>query len=396
MINNYYYNIGVEESAIRKLFGYGIRRKAEIGEDNVFDFSLGNPNVPPPKAVTDTLYELLKMDPIDLHAYSVGVGHQEPREQIAQAYKMQFNHNASFEHVFLTCGAAFAIVISIGAVCNPGDEVIEIAPFFAEYSNWVKQNYCIEVQVMSRKEDFQIDCEAVDNAITEKTSAVIINSPNNPTGAIYTKKNLEDLAVVLNNAQKKFNRPIYLLVDEPYRFINYGNDVPFVPNIYENTIVINSATKFLSLAGERIGHVYVSSLMKDADKVFKAIEGAARAYGHVCAPVLFQRLYGKCFNIVPDTSLYEHNRELLCKILDECCLKYTKPSGAFYLFVKSPIKDSCKFSDFLKKYDILAVPSKSFGIEGWIRFSYCIPTKTITNSYDAFKNMYLDLKNNNL
>lgn len=385
MLNQRFYNLGAEPSAIRTLFMHGLKRKLEIGEDKVFDFSLGNPSVPAPKKASHKLQEMLLADPVELHAYSPAAGLPEVREQIAAFIKKSYNCMATAEDVFVTTGAAGGLTATLSAISNPGDEVIIIAPYFPEYEVWVNNAGCIPVKVLAEQTTFQIDVNAVKDAITDKTVAIIVNSPCNPTGAIYSEENVKELAGVLNG--------IYLISDEPYRKLAFNKSVPWIPNYYENTIVVDSISKSLSMPGERLGSVFVSPKCKNALEVMHAIAGASRAFGHVCAPVLFQRLYAECLNLEPDLRSYDNNRKLLCELMDELGLEYVEPEGTFYLWFKSPISDANKFSDMAKKHDLLIVPSDSFGVKGWIRIGYCVSNKTIKNSIPAWRKLMQDVNN---
>lgn len=384
MINDACYLLGEKPSAIRELFAYGLKRKQEIGEEKVFDFSLGNPNVPCPDDVTNNLKQSLSTDPVELHSYSMAAGLPDVRAKIAESISQNHNFLAKPEHVFLTTGAAGGLAACMNALANPGEEIILLSPYFAEYNMWVLSAGCEIVEVPCNKKTFQLDISAIDAAITEKTAAIVLNSPNNPTGAIYSEESIKELAQILYKAEKKYNNEIYIICDEPYRKITYGNKVPFVPSIYNNTVVCDSASKFLSLPGERIGHIYISSTADYPQDIFFAIAGAARALGHVCAPVMFQRMYAECIDAKPDLSVYKKNRDLITKKMDELGFEYIEPQGAFYLWIKSPFEDARKFSDLAKQYELLIVPSNSFGYNGWLRLGYCVSTSTIINSFPAW------------
>jgi len=289
MINEAMYALGDEPSAIRELFAYGLKRKAEIGDDKVFDFSIGNPSVPAPAAVKEAILDLMEEDPVILHGYSPAAGDPQVKQVIADAISRKFGVTATPGQLYLTAGAAAGLAISIAALTQPGDEVLVISPYFPEYKTWIEAAGCTIVEVPAQVPSFQIDTEAVAAAITPKTSAVIVNSPNNPVGAVYTRENLEALATVLRAAEERFAHPIYLISDEPYREITYGAEVPYVPAIYPRTLVCYSYSKALSLPGERIGYIYVSDAMPDARNVAVAVAGAGRALGYVCAPVLCRR-----------------------------------------------------------------------------------------------------------
>ncbi len=386
MIDDRMYNLGNEPSAIRELFAYGMKRKAEIGDDKVFDYSIGNPSVPAPQKVADTINEAMKLSPVELHAYSPASGIPAVRAAIAESIARRYDIPAKAEHVYMTVGAAASIAISLGAISNPGDEVIVPTPYFPEYKVWIETMGCSIVEVPTQVPSFQLDVQAMGAAITAKTAAVIINSPNNPVGAVYTRENLEALAAMLRAKEEEFGHPIYLISDEPYREIVYGAEVPYVPTIYPRTLVCYSYSKALSLPGERVGYVYVSDTMdaEEADRVFFAVAGAGRAHGYICAPVLFQRVVAACVDEPSDVAAYAENRRILTEGLDALGYEYVQPDGAFYLWVRALEPDAQAFSDQAKKHELLLVPSDSFGVPGWVRLSYCIAKKTIEDSMPAF------------
>ena len=383
MINEKMYGLGDEPSAIRELFAYGLARKAEIGAENVFDFSIGNPSVPAPALVGDTMRELLAMDPVALHAYSPAAGLPEVREAIAASLRERYGVGATAGHVYMTAGAAAALAASIAAVTEPGDEVVVISPYFPEYRTWIEAAHCTIVEVPAAVPSFQPDIEALRATIGPRTSAVIINTPNNPVGAVYTCASLEALAALLREKEAELGRPLYLISDEPYREITYGAQVPWVPSIYDRTIVCYSYSKALSLPGERIGWVYVSDSAPDGDKVAVAIAGAGRALGYVCAPVLLQRVAARCVNEPSDVAAYAENRSLLTEGLAALGYEYVEPDGAFYLWVRALEEDAEAFSERAKQFELLIVPSDSFGVGGWVRLSYCIARDTIERSMPA-------------
>lgn len=386
MVNERMYGLGNEPSAIRELFAYGLVRKAEIGADNVFDFSIGNPSVPAPDAVKQAALELLDQPAVSLHGYSPAAGVPEVRATIAESIRCRFDVPASAEHIYMTVGAAASIAISLSAVTQPGDEVIVISPFFPEYKVWIETAGCTCVEVPAHVPDFQLDIDALAAAIGPKTSAVIINTPNNPVGAVYSRANLEALAKLLTEKEAELGRELFLISDEPYREIVYeGIEVPYVPSLYARTIVCYSYSKSLSLPGERIGYVFVSDAMDDADRVFAAVAGAGRALGYICAPVLFQRVIAACVDQPSDVEAYAENRKLLTDGLSALGYEYVEPQGAFYLWVRALEDDAQAFSDRAKEHELLIVPSDSFGVGGWVRISYCIARETIVNSMPAFK-----------
>ncbi len=385
MINESMYALGAAPSAIRELFAYGLARKAQIGAENVFDFSIGNPSVPAPAVVRDTILELMEEDPVTLHGYSPAAGDPRVREAVASSIRDKYGVPATAAQVYMTAGAAAGLAISIAAVTVPGDEVVVISPYFPEYRTWIEAAGCTVVEVPAQVPSFQIDVEAVAAAINCKTSAIIVNSPNNPVGAVYTRENLEALACALRAKEAELGRDIYLISDEPYREITYGKEVPYIPTIYARTIVCYSYSKSLSLPGERIGYVYVSDLMEDAARVSVTVAGAGRALGYVCAPVLLQRVVAKCLYEPSDVAAYAANRELLAGGLAKLGYEYVEPDGAFYLWVKALEPDAQAFSDRAKQFELLIVPSDSFGVGGWVRLSYCIARETIEAAMPAFK-----------
>ncbi len=385
MINEKMHGLGAEPSAIRELFAYGMARAAEVGAENVFDFSIGNPSVPAPPKVRETILALMEEDPVSLHGYTPASGDPAVREVVARHIRERYGVEATPGQLYLTAGAAAAIAISLSAVTHPGDEVIVISPFFPEYSTWIGLCGCERVEVPASVPDFQIDVDAVAAAIGPKTSAIIINSPNNPVGAVYTRQNLEALAAMLSAKEAELGRPLYLISDEPYREITYGAEVPYVPCLYPRTIVCTSYSKSLSLPGERIGYLYVSDVMDDAADVACAVAGAGRALGYICAPVLMQRVLAACIDEPSDVAAYAENRRILTEGLSALGYEYVEPEGAFYLWVRALEPDAQAFSDRAKGFELLLVPSDSFGVGGWVRLSYCIARDTIERSLPAFK-----------
>ena len=385
MINEKMYGLGVEPSVIRELYAYGLQRKALVGEENVYDFSIGNPSIPAPDQVRRAIAKLIEGDPTMLHGYTPSAGAPSTRQAVADHIKRNYGVDAKAGQVYMTVGAAAGLAISISAVTVPGDEVIVISPYFPEYRIWIEMAGCTVVAVPAQVPSFQVDAEALAAAITPRTSAVIINSPNNPVGAIYTRETLEAVADVLTAKEKELGRHLYLISDEPYRQITYGMEVPYVPCIYPRTIVCYSYSKSLSLPGERIGYVYVSDAMDNAAEVSLAVAGAGRALGYVCAPALFQYVLEECIDLPSDVEAYAVNRRILTEGLSELGYEYVEPDGAFYLWVKALEDDARAFSERAKQYELLLVPSDSFGVGGWVRLSYCIAKDTIERSMPAFK-----------
>ena len=380
MLNQRMHELGAEPNKIRELFAYGLERKAQIGPENVYDYSIGNPSVPAPSEVLQQFEAQLAQDPVKVHEYTPSPGDARVREAITN-----FDIPATFGNVYVTSGASSAIAITLAAISNPGDEVIAIAPYFPEYKTWAQAAGCTLVEVPALTPSFQPDIQAIEAAITPKTSAVIINSPNNPVGTVYTRASLEALAEMLQRKEQELGTRIMLISDEPYREIVYGAEVPYVPNLYEDTIVCYSFSKSLSLPGERIGYIYVSDLIPDAADISVAVAGAGRALGYICAPVLLQRVVAECLDVPSDVAIYEENRQILTEGLTELGYEFVEPEGAFYLWVRALEPDAVAFSERAKEFELLLVPSDSFGAQGWVRLSYCIAQKTIRDSLPAFR-----------
>lgn len=390
MYNETMYEHGNAPSAIRELFAYGMERKDQIGEDKVFDFSIGNPSVPAPDSVAETIRELADMAPAQLHAYSAAQGLESTRSAIAENLNKRFGTHYTADNLYLTMGAAACLSACFTALIEPGDEIIVIAPYFPEYRIWIEFAGGVCVEVPAREDNFQIDLDALEQAITEKTKAVVINTPNNPVGTVYTRETLEGLADVLVQAEQKFDHDIYLISDEPYRELTYGVEVPWVPAIYPNTLVCYSWSKSLSLPGDRIGYVLVPNEVHDSREVYLAVCGAGRSLGYICAPVFFQRVIERCVDEPTNVEAYAVNREILTHALDELGYEYIEPDGAFYLWIKALEPDAQAFSNKAKEHELLLVPSDSFGVGGWVRAGYCIDKSTIEHSIPAFAALKAD------
>lgn len=387
MINEKMLALGQTRSVIRELFEYGKKRKAEIGAENVFDFSLGNPSIPTPQSVTEAINEIVNnTDPVMLHGYTSAQGDANVRAAIAENINERFYAGVSADDIYMTVGAAASLTISLKALAVPGDEVITFTPYFPEYRVFVEAADAKLIEVQSREEDFQVDKDVFAAAVNEKTKAVIINSPNNPSGVVLREETLIGICDVLREKSDEYGHPIYLITDEPYRELVY-NDVfvPYVMNYYNNTLVGYSFSKSLSLPGERIGYIAVSPRMENRDQVYAAVCGAGRALGFVCAPSLFQYVCAKCAGQTSDISVYEKNRDILYNGLTDLGYKCVRPDGAFYLFVKALEPDAIAFCEKAKKHELLLVPSNSFGCEGFVRISYCVTTEQIEKSLPAFK-----------
>ena len=395
MISEKMMRLGKKSSIIREIFEYGKKRKAEIGAENVFDFSLGNPSVPAPQKVTDVMNKLIAETPAEvLHGYTSAPGDLNVRNAIADYINNKFGVKANAGLIYMTCGAAASLTITLNAIVEEGDEVIALAPFFPEYRVFVEQAGAKLVVVSCKKEDLQIDFDALEKAITSNTKAIIVNSPNNPSGVIIPESDIIKLTDLLKAKQNEFGKEIFIISDEPYRELVFtGDKVPYIPCYYDNTFVCYSYSKALSLPGERIGYIFVSPNMKDAGDVFAAVCGSGRALGFVCAPALMQYTIAQCLEDTADISIYERNRKILYDALTEFGYTVIKPDGAFYMFVKSLEDDANKFYERAKKFELLLVPSDSFGCEGFVRISYCVDTELIERSLPAFKALYEDYKN---
>lgn len=386
-INEKSYAYGAQKSSIREIAAYGGARKAQIGAENVFDFSLGNPSIPAPESVRASIARALELPPTQLHGYTPAPGLPAAREAVAASLNRRFGTSYAAGDVYLTCGAAASLSISFHTLVNPGDEVIVIAPYFPEYRVWIETAGATCVEVMADPETFQIDVPAVAAAVNERTKAIVINSPNNPVGSVYAQKNLEDLAAALHDTQKRLGTQVYLISDEPYREIAYGADVPWVPAIYDRTIVCYSYSKSLSLPGERIGWVLVPNTNPEHDRLVLAVAGAGRKLGFVCAPALFQHVVIDCVDEPTNVEAYAENRRVLTEGLSALGYEFIEPQGAFYLWVKALEPDASAFFERAKALELLPVPSDSFGCPGWVRVGYCVSKETIVNSMPAWKKL---------
>ena len=376
---------GAQKSSIREISAYANARKAEIGAENVFDFSLGNPSIPAPDAVRASIERALALPATQLHGYTPASGLPSVREAVAASLTRRFGDGtASANDLYLTCGAAASLSITFNAIVNPGDEVIVIAPYFPEYRVWIETSGATCVEVMADAATFQVDVAAVAAAITPRTKAVVINSPNNPVGSVYSRDNLAALADALREAEKNLGTTIYLVADEPYREITYGAEVPWVPSLYDRTIVCYSYSKSLSLPGERIGWVLVPPTNPEHDELVLAVAGAGRKLGFVCAPALFQRVLADCVDCPSDVEAYAENRRALTEGLAALGYEFIEPEGAFYLWVKALEPDAGAFFERAKALELLPVPSDSFGCPGWVRVGYCVSHETIVNSLPAW------------
>ena len=388
MVNQNAYQLGANRSCIRDLFEYGRQRAAIVGEEQVYDYSLGNPSIPSPAQVDEAIRQILLDTPtLQVHGYTSAVGDLATRQAIADDLNRRYNAGCRAEDFFIGCGAAPELVAVFRSLAVPGGELLVIAPYFPEYKPFAEEAGLTFKVVPPDVPDFQVKLEAVEAMLTPNTQAVLVNSPNNPSGVVYTRQTLQALAELLTRKSEEFGHPIYIVSDEPYRELAYGVEVPFVPTIYPNTIVCYSYSKSLSLPGERIGYVYVPQSAADSRTVYAAVAGAARSAGHVCAPSLWQKVIARCAGLRPDLESYDRNRRALYEALTEMGYEMAKPDGAFYLFIKAPGGDANAFSEKAKKKDLLLVPGDGFGCPGYFRICYCVSYKMIMRSLPVFREL---------
>lgn len=388
MINEKAYALGANRSCIRDLFEYGRARAAIVGAENVYDYSLGNPSIPSPRYVNQAVREVLEeMDSLAVHGYTTAIGDLAARKAIADDLNGRYVANVRPEDLFIGCGAAPELCAVFSALAVPGAEILAVAPYFPEYKPFVESAGCVFKVVPPDVPNFQIDLAAVEAMLTPRTQAIIINSPNNPSGVVYTEETLCKLGALLTKKGAEFGHPIYIVADEPYRELTYGCTAPFIPNIYPNTVVCYSYSKSLSLPGERIGYIYVPQQAADASTLYAAIAGAARSMGHVCAPSLWQKVIAKCTHLRPDLAAYDRNRRALYEGLTAMGYEMAKPDGAFYLFIKAPGGDANAFSEKAKQKDLLVVPGDGFGCPGYFRICYCVSYDMIRKSLPVFRQL---------
>lgn len=387
-------NLGTARSEIREAFAFAQARAAEVGAENVDDFSIGNPSVPAPATVAEAVHKLVDaIDPIKLHGYTPAQGDAQARQALAEDLNRRFGTNYTADNFYLTAGAAGALCCALSALSCPGDTFITFAPYFPEYKVFVESAGAELVTVPADIEDFQIDFAAFEQALTPNTKGVIINSPNNPTGVVYSEATIQKLAQVLTEKSKEYGHTIWLISDEPYREIVYRDTpLPWVPNYYPNTLVCYSYSKSLSLPGQRIGYVLVPPQAEDADIVYAAVCGAGRALGYVCAPSLFQLVAAECTGQTADIEIYHKNRDLLLNALRDMGYTCAQPDGAFYLFPRSLEPDARAFCERARKYDLVLVPGDSFGCPGHVRISYCVPTEQIQRALHKFEQLAAEYK----
>ena len=397
MFNEEAYALGANRSCIRELFEYGRSRAAQVGAENVFDFSLGNPSIPAPAGVRDAIAQLLEdTDSLQLHGYTTAVGDLQTRQAIAHDLNCRYGTHVTPGELFIGCGAAPELCAVFKALTFPGAKILAIAPYFPEYKPFVQSAGAVFQAVAPDVPDFQINFAELDKCLTKDTAAVIVNSPNNPTGTVYTEETLRRLAALLEQKSRVFGHPIYIVADEPYRELVYdGVTTPFIPSIYRNTVVCYSYSKSLSLPGERIGYIYVPRDSYDGEQLYLAIAGAARSLGHVCAPSLWQKVIARCAGLRPDLDAYDKNRKTLYEGLLAAGYEAAKPDGAFYLFVKAPGGDANAFSQFAKEKDLLLVPGDGFCCPGWFRLCYCVSYDQIIRSLPVFREILEQWKQRN-
>ena len=387
MINPKMYELGSRRSVIREIFEYGKLRKQEVGEDKVYDFSIGNPSVEAPAAVAERVKELLEVNPSTLvHGYTSAQGDPKARQAIADDLNNRFGTSFTGSNVYLTCGAAASLTISLRSVIDSENQnVMVFAPFFTEYRVFIESMGASIQVVPASFPKLDLNLDAFENMINDKTVAVILNSPNNPTGVVYSEEQIMRLAEILNRKSAEFGHPIYIISDEPYREITYGCVPPFITKYYANSLICYSYSKGLSLPGERIGYILVPDVMPEWQNMYAAVCGAGRSLGFICAPTMFQHVITKCAPLTSDLSKYAANRDLIYNGLTELGYECVRPDAAFYLFVKCLEDDANAFCMRARKYDLLLVPSDDFGCPGYVRIAYCVSADTIKNSMPVLK-----------
>ena len=388
MLNQKSYALGANRSVIRDLFEYGNGRAAIVGRENVYDYSIGNPSIPSPKEVEDTIKAVLAdTDSLLVHGYTSAVGDLATRQAISDDLNARYGANTKASDFFIGCGAAPELVAVFRALAVENAEILAIAPYFPEYKPFVEETGATFKVVPADVPSFQINMKKLEEMLTPNTQAIILNSPNNPSGVVYTRETLAKLGDILTRKGEEFGHPIYIVSDEPYRELTYGVEVPFLPLIYPNTIICYSYSKSLSLPGERIGYIYVCAEAADSAALYAAIAGAARGVGHVCAPSLWQKVIARCTHLRPDLDAYDSNRRMLYDSLTAMGYEMAKPDGAFYLFIKAPGGDAVAFMEKAKAKDLLIVPGDGFGCPGYFRICYCVSYDMICKSLPVFKEL---------
>ncbi len=394
MLNEKMYALGNKRSIIREIFEYCKSRAGEIGPDKVFDFSIGNPSVEPPKEISEAIIDLVNNESsVLLHGYTSAQGDLGVRQAIAKEINEKFGAGVNENSIYMTCGAAASLTISLRALLNEGDECVVFAPFFTEYRVFVENAGGKLVVSTPMEKTFQVDVRDLESKISEKTRAIIMNSPNNPSGVVYNEETIKAVCKVLEKKQREYGNPIYLIADEPYRELVFDDiKVPYLMNYYDNTIVCYSYSKALSLPGERIGYIAVSPRAQDSQKVYLAVCGAGRSLGYVCAPSLFQQVIKRTIGAKVDVNIYKENRDILYNALTEYGYECVQPDGAFYLFVRALEDDAYKFFEKAKQKEILVVPCDDFGVSGYVRIAYCVDKQRIVNALPAFKSLAEEYK----
>ena len=395
MVNEKYHGLGTAPSVIRELFAYGLQQAKVVGKENVYDYSLGNPSIPAPAKVNETIKKLVDTeDSIQLHGYSMAPGFENVRQAIADNLNERFGVNAKANELFMTCGCAPALVsVAHALTTSPEDEFVAIAPFFPEYNVFFTCAGAKLTVVPADTVHFQIDMDALEKTINEHSVAVVINSPNNPSGVIYPEANIKAACEVLKAKEAEYGHPIYIIADEPYRELVYTEEkVAFIPSIYDNTIICYSWSKSLSLPGDKIGYIAVPKSVADYDLIIPAINGAGRVLGYVCAPSLFQQVVKECVDVMPDIEPYRVNRDLLYNALVEYGYNVAKPSGAFYMYIEAPDKDAEAFCEKAKQQDVLLVPGTGFGTPSYMRLSYCVEKSKVEKCLPVFKKLMEEYK----
>ena len=386
MVSERMLGLGTARSVIRELFEYGKQRAAIVGAENVFDFSLGNPSVPAPPQVNETAIRILQEQPDLIHCYTSAQGDAAARQRFADSLNRRFGGDYTADQFYITVGAAASLCCVFNGLSCPGDEFIVFAPYFPEYKVFIEGAGAKMVLIPPEIEHFQIDFDAFQAAITPHTKGVVVNTPNNPSGVVYSQETLERLAAILTAKSQEYGHPIYLISDEPYREIVFsGVKAPWIPHLYRDTIVCYSFSKSLSLPGERLGYVLVPGQVTDAQQVYAAVAGAGRSLGYVNAPSLFQQVTSLCCDLTSDLAVYERNCQLLVSSLREMGYHVAQPGGAFYLFPRSLEPDDLAFSERAKQFDLLLVPGSGFGAPGHVRIAYCVQTEMIERSLPKFK-----------
>ncbi len=394
MISQEMIKLGTQKSVIRELFAYGLQRAEVVGAENVLDFSLGNPSVPAPKEVQDAMIDIVKNnDPKVYHGYSTSQGHAGCRIAIADNLNKRFEKEYSMNDLFITCGAAASLNIVFKALtASADDEIIVLAPYFPEYKVFI-EGQGAKMKLVPNRNDMKLNLEGIKEAVNKNTKGLLINSPNNPSGVVYSKEEIKELTDYLKKMQEELGNEIYLISDEPYRELVFTDElVPFIPNYYDNTIICYSWSKSLSLPGERIGYILVNDKCQDNETLMAAVGGAARVLGYVCAPTLFQFVIEKCIDVMPNLEVYKKNRDILYNGLTEMGYNVAKPDGAFYLFIEAPNGNSDEFSEKAKEHDVLVVPGAGFGTKSHLRLSYCVDTEKCEKALPVFEKLIKEYK----